>query len=452
MSYNQHQLYEWHRKCEQIIQKYNVENLRRQKIVITATVGAVIAWATENLKKKRRYKKKRTWITEFFEQRRRYGFYYTALPILKLEDLRFRNYFRMSTIQFEELLELVAPKITRQYAIREPIEAGQRLSICLRYLASGDSMTSMSYQYLVSLTAVSKIISETCQALWEILSPLVLVQCNESAWKAISHDFNEKWHFPHCIRAIDGKHVIIQSPEKSGSAYFNYKKTHSIVLLAMCDANYLFTYVDIGAFGRQSDGGIFKQSEMGQRFAQGKMNVPAADEIYEGSTTYPYVIVGDEAFPLTSYLMRPYPGRGELTTEKKIYNYRLSRARRVIENAFGILAAQWRFYRKSTIAKVDTTEKMVKATIVLHNWLRKQDLSRRETFITPEMVDREGNDGSIIPGTWRNIVASNNSAFQDIAATSTHTHTRVAADIRNKFTEYFYEEGAVPWQFSRIYQ
>lgn len=132
MSYNQ-QLYQWHKECEQRIQKYNMDNLRRQKITITATVGAVIAWATEILKKKRCYKKKRTWITEFFQQCRRYGFYYTALPILKLEDLRFRNYFRMSTIQLEELLQLVAPKITRQYAIRESIEAGQRLSICLRY-------------------------------------------------------------------------------------------------------------------------------------------------------------------------------------------------------------------------------------------------------------------------------------------------------------------------------
>lgn len=79
---------------------------------------------------------------------------------------------------------------------------------------------------------------------------------------------------------------------------------------------------------------------MGQRFAQGKMHVPLADEIYEGSSEYPYVIVGDEAFPLNSYLMRPYSGREELSIEKKIFNYRLSRARRVIENTFGVLAAQ----------------------------------------------------------------------------------------------------------------
>lgn len=79
-----------------------------------------------------------------------------------------------------------------------------------RYLASGDSMTSMSYHYLVSLTAISQIIAETCQILWEVLSPLVLVPCNETNWRAIAHDFNEKWHFPHCIGVLDGKHVVIQ--------------------------------------------------------------------------------------------------------------------------------------------------------------------------------------------------------------------------------------------------
>lgn len=71
-------------------------------------------------------------MTELFQQRRRNVFYYTILPILKLEDLRFRNYFRMDTTQFEELLQLVNSKITRQHVICEPIEAKQQLSICLR--------------------------------------------------------------------------------------------------------------------------------------------------------------------------------------------------------------------------------------------------------------------------------------------------------------------------------
>lgn len=68
------------------------------------------------------------------------------------------------------------------------------------------------------------------------------------------------------------------------------------------------------------------------------------------------------------------------------------------------------------------------------------------------MVDREGNDGTIIPGTWRSIIESNNTALQNIATCSTHTYSREAAKIRNEFTEYFNEEGAIPWQFVQIYQ
>lgn len=72
-------------------------------------------------------------MTELLQQRQRYGFFHKILPILKLEDLRFRNYFRMNTTQFEELLQLIGPTITRQHVICEPIEAEQRLAICLRF-------------------------------------------------------------------------------------------------------------------------------------------------------------------------------------------------------------------------------------------------------------------------------------------------------------------------------
>lgn len=81
---------------------------------------------------KRKYKKKRYWVADILHQRRRNGFYHAVIPILKLDDLRFRNYLRMSHTQFEELLQLVAPRITRRHVIREPIEAEQRLIICLR--------------------------------------------------------------------------------------------------------------------------------------------------------------------------------------------------------------------------------------------------------------------------------------------------------------------------------
>lgn len=108
--------------------------------------------------------------------------------------------------------------------------------------------------------------------------------------------------------------------------------------MAICDANYIIRFVDIGAYGRRSDGGIFKDSAMGKAFDNGHMNIPQPTAI-SGSPVLSYCLVGDEAFPLKPYLLRPYPGRG-LTPEQGVFNYRLSRARRLIENTFGILASQ----------------------------------------------------------------------------------------------------------------
>lgn len=127
---------------------------------------------------------------------------------------------------------------------------------------------------------------------------------------------------------------------------FNYKGQHSIVLLAVCDAKYIFRFVDIGAVGRRSDGGIFKNSRLGQKLENNKLNVPGPRLISRRRRALPHCIVGDEAFPLKNYLLRPYPGKKANDIKKRIYNYRLSRARRVIENTFGILASKWRVSRK----------------------------------------------------------------------------------------------------------
>ena len=102
------------------------------------------------------------------------------------------------------------------------------------------------------------------------------------------------------------------------------------------------------------------------------MNIPKSDRFYKGGPDLPYCIVGDEAFPLKSYLLRPYSGKNNLTDEQSIFNYRLSRASRVIENSFGILASQWRVYRKPIISSVETAMKIVQGTQAVINAFPKK--------------------------------------------------------------------------------
>ena len=84
---------------------------------------------------------------------------------------------------------------------------------------------------------------------------------------------------------------------------------------------------------------------MGKCFEDNSLNVPEGSKIPGMDVELPYFLVGDEIFPLKTWLMRPYPGT--LDETQRIYNYRVSRARRTIENVFGILAARWRIFRKA---------------------------------------------------------------------------------------------------------
>ncbi|XP_071649495.1 uncharacterized protein [Temnothorax longispinosus] len=294
-------------------------------------------------------------------------------------------------------------------------------------------MVSISYQYLLGCTTISNIISETCEAIWNMLCPVVLPSSlTKEDWLRIAADFENQCNFPHCIGAIDGKHIVIQCPANAGSTYYNYKHSHSVVLMAICDANYLFTFVDIGAYGRRSDGGIFRECQFGKKFEQKKLNVPNAETIFENGPILPYCLVGDEAFPLKEYLLRPYPGRGGLNKEKNIFNYRLSRARRTIENTFGILASQWRILRKPIISTVETSEKIVQAIVCLHNWLRKQDINTNE-YISASIIDHVDHNDFC-------------TAYREIRRTGSYMSTKSSIEIREKFCTYFNNEGSVPWQ------
>ena len=102
------------------------------------------------------------------------------------------------------------------------------------------------------------------------------------------------------------------------------------------NAHYKFIFIDVGCNGRISDGGVFRNSPLSKVLSENTLDIPNTRNVEPGREL-PYVIVADDAFPLKNHIMKPYALRN-LTIHQRIFNYHLRRARRIMENAFGILA------------------------------------------------------------------------------------------------------------------
>ena len=217
----------------------------------------------------------------------------------------------------------------------EPISVGQRLCVTLSYLVTGDAHVTIAASYRMSPTTVGRIVKETCTVTWNVLCDKRYVSSpsSEKAWKNVSAGFQQRWNFPNAVDAIDVKQVIIQAPPNS-SIYFNYKKTLSIVLIAVSDAKYKFTLVGIGDAGRQSNGSVYAQSHLGYAIENGFLKITQPSKLPRSERILLFVFIGNDAFGLKNHLMKLYPFQHLCLTER-VFNYRSSRARRVVEEAFG---------------------------------------------------------------------------------------------------------------------
>lgn len=298
-------------------------------------------------------------------------------------------------------------------------------------MATGDAFQTIAFSYRVGNTTVAQIVKETCDVIWMKLQPIFLPAPTIDQWNSISKDFWSLWQYPNCLGSIDGKHVNIQAPPKSGTLYRNYKGFFSIVLLAVVDARKCFTIIDVGGFGKNSDGGILSASLFGQALDSDSLNLPPAKPLPGCTDPVPHVFIGDEAFPLRENLMRPYPGiQTKDSPTKRIFNYRLSRARNVVENAFGILSARWGVYQRRLRLHPDNADKVVRATCVLHNYLQKQN--------PLEEYDVSNFDPSASQGTSDFVHSGSHASHQSCV-------------IRDKFRDYFASEtGSVHWQQHKI--
>ncbi|XP_046398163.1 uncharacterized protein LOC124164969 [Ischnura elegans] len=282
----------------------------------------------------------------------------------------YRNFLRMSHEKFLFLHAKIAHKIQRSdTSMRQAISSKVRLAICLRFLATGDSFRSLEFLSRVSRSTIACLVPE--------------IPDSHNSWRELAENFNTIWQFPLAVGAVDGKHVLIKAPQGEGSRLFNYKGTYSVVLLALVDASHRFIYIDVG---------------------------------------------WDDAFQLNTTLMKPFPRTCAVSTRHKVFNYRLSRARRVVENAFGILANRFRIYLRPIEVCLPTIDKLILCSCALHNYFladsppNSLNVGDSEVAALPSVQERQG-------------------------ANYSSTHARL---VRENLADYFMSEGEVDFQWNCV--
>jgi len=284
----------------------------------------------------------------------------------------------------------------------------------------------MQYHFRVSVSAISVFIPQVCKALYDALQPIFMkCPCTPEEWLVVAEDFQTIWQLKHGIGGMDGKHVAVQAPKKTGSRYYNYKKFFSVILFALVDANYRFLYVDIGRNGQNSDAGVWENCDLQAGLRSGQIPIPDPIPITPGGPDIPFYIIGDDAFPLRPGLMKPYPG-SNLSKEQRITNYRFSRGRRVSENAFGILCQRFRCLRRPLLLSASNTQEVVKACCALHNFMR-----RGITATNREEPERQPTSKK----TW-----------VDLEQVPERETADTAKAVRDHLKHYFNGAGSIPFQ------
>lgn len=206
--------------------------------------------------------------------------------------------------------------------------------------------------------------------------------------------------------------------------------------MALVNADYEFLYVDVGKNGRNSDSGILEYTKFYEYLKNNQLDLPPKEENIELMN---YVFLGDEAFALQKHILKPF-SQSELTYQKRVFNYRLSRARNVVENVFGIITARFRVLHSAITVHPENAKYIVMAICVLHNFLRRKSKS----YFNKRIVDSENKITHEIrqDGEWRDDTVEL-CGFEKRKVCNALVE---AKESRQEYLKFFNGNGSVTWQ------
>ncbi|XP_049271307.1 uncharacterized protein LOC119391642 [Rhipicephalus sanguineus] len=285
-----------------------------------------------------------------------------------LGEQHFRQAFRVSPTTFRYLVESCRPSLERQTTnMREAISVEKRVAAGMYRLCSSAEDRTIADLFGIGRSTVNTVFREFCKTVVDRL---------EDAWIQMA------------VGALDGCHFPVSPPKDHAADYYNYKGWYSMILLAVVDHRYCFKYINVGAPGRCHDAYVYGRSWLCEKIERGLLASPVA--IIEHCPVKPLILC-DQAFPLTETLLKPFPSASpgcqqneirhiccyELVTgihsivwyrsTKAIFNYNLSKTRRIVENAFGRLKVRFRFTMKRMECKLANARQAIKTACILHN-------------------------------------------------------------------------------------
>ena len=309
----------------------------------------------------------------------------------------------------EKLKPLIQRKDTR---LRNALCVSHRVAITLWCLATCGEYRTIGHLFGVARSTVCVIVHDTCEAIVKLFrSKYIQFPTGENLQQVI-YGFESKWQMIQCAGAIDGCHIPVKPPAQNHTDFYNRKGWYSIILQGVVDHNYLFTDVMVGWPGSVHDARVLANSNLYYK-AINKKKLNSNHIKILGKDIYPYLL-GDSAYPLNTWLMKPFPHNSVLSDSQKSYNYRLSRARIVVENAFGRLKARWRRLLKQNDMNVAYVPQVVMACCILHNICEIHG----DTFVE----------------SWLSTVEQ---GLDEPTSSATQAATWEAKDIRDTLLEYF---------------
>jgi hypothetical protein len=341
----------------------------------------------------------------------------------------------VSRATFSYILSHIEADLQKEHIAEEPIKPAERLGICLYKLGRGDYNYTMQEMVGHGESTVRGIVTEVCEAIQLRLSKKYvddLFPTTDAAVKEAMVDMGAEWQFPQAFCAIDGSHIPIKCPpggREANKQYHNFKNFYSIIVLSLVDAKYRFIWNSVGATGNTHDSTLFQSSTLYENLTNGNIEFGEAHKVK--GVAVPPIILGDGAFPLKSWLMKPF-GSANISRMQRNFNYRLSRARMVTECAFGLLKSRWRVLHRRCESSKDTTKCMALACLTLHNiTIEHKDVWPRQYRIDYDAKTNKRRPRKEVRDTLNMTKCSN---------TGGHATVSEAAKIRKALLDEFWEE------------